>query len=425
MVKNTPDIKEYEDQIYHCTRCGLCQSVCPVFDALKTELAVARGKVALMQGYLANKLEYTPVLAKYMELCTGCNACKEACPSGISSDKIFLRAREISAEKYGLSLPKKAIVNAFRSESALSFFSTLLHFYTYSKADFITDMVPDSVPFINKIKLLNAQLNGKTTLKLNKINIKQTKPAFKVIYFPGCINKYVNPSVAEATIELLKNNNTDVIVPDDLYCCGMPALMSGARSVAESLAEKNLVILDKLLADDFDYILVDCGSCSYMLKFYQNLFENTPHLQDLAEKINHKIIDLNQFLLQLDLNLPESKENITVTYHDPCHLRRSQNIYKEPRELIKSIRGLQYVEMTGADTCCGAAGSFCMTHMKLSNQISEKKAENILLTGADIVLTSCPSCKIGLTQGLISKHENKTTLHPVELIYRLIKQKKS
>jgi glycolate oxidase iron-sulfur subunit len=419
MVKTYPEhIINYEDQIYHCTRCGLCQSVCPVFDAVKTELSVARGKVALLQGLLSDKLSFSRKMASYLELCTGCMACKEICPSGISSDLIFQAAKEYAASKYGLSLPKKAIVETFSSEHALSFFSTLLNLYTTTKAGFIADNISFNLPFIDKLKLLNSQVNGKTGLKLKNIHIKQVKPAYRLIYFPGCINQYVNSSVAKATLDILEKNNIEVVVPDQFYCCGMPALMSGQVESAKELALRNLEIINTQNLSQYDYIVVDCGSCSYMLKYYEKLFNDNPQYQEKFSQLKEKIIDVNAFIVNLDIKLPTITEEITVTYHDPCHLRRSQSIYKEPRALIKSINNINYVEMPEAESCCGASGSFCITHPEVSKQISIKKALNIESTGADIVLTSCPSCKVGIMQGGIAINKTFRVYHPVEIIHR-------
>lgn len=418
-------IVEYEDQIYHCTRCGLCQAVCPVYDVMKNEMAVSRGKIALMQAVLSGELEFTPVVAKYMELCTGCGACEETCPSGVSTEKIFLAAKEFVANKYGLTLPKKAIVNSFSSTKALNFFSTLLNIYSMVKAGHIVDHMPGTFPFIDKLKLLNSQLDGKVSFNLNKLHIKQEKPAYKLLYFPGCINKYVNPSVAHSAIEILKENNCEIYIPDGFLCCGMPARNSGAIELAQKLALENIELFTDKNTFEYDYIVVDCASCGAMLKSYKDLFAEIPEIAAKCEDLKDKIIDINVLLTKLDLNiLHKNTEAITVTYHDPCHLKRSQGVYKEPRALINKIEGVQLIEMKKSDTCCGAAGSFCITHMNLSESISLNKANNILDTGAEIVLTSCPSCKVGIAQGLVLKDKVLKIYHPVELIYELVYKKK-
>lgn len=416
-------LAKYNEELYHCTRCGFCQSVCPVFNAVKSEMSVARGKIALLRAVLNGELEFSSKLASYIELCTGCSACQEACPSGVCAENIFLEAREFIASQYGLSFPKKAIVKAFSSEKALGFISSLLGMYSVSKAGYLANYTPDNVPFVSKIKLLNSQLNGKVKLKLDQVNIAQVKPAYKLLYFPGCINKYVNPSVANAAIDLLDRHNCDIIIPENLYCCGMPARISGATDTAAYLAIQNIEAMFKS-AESVNYIIADCASCSSMLKSYPELFEKFPEYEEKAEILKSKIIDLNDFLTKLDLKLPETTRDITVTYHDPCHLRRSQGVSEQPRQIIKGIKGLNFVEMNKPDTCCGAAGSFSITHQDISETISKNKAASIIETGSEIVFTSCPSCKVGLSQGLISCQEESIKVqHVVELIYNLSRQK--
>lgn len=392
--------------------------MCPVYDALRSEVSVARGKISLMQAFLDGKLEFTPKMAYLMELCTACGACKEACPSGIPSDEIFFAAKEFAASKFGLTLPKQAIIQAFASRPAMGFFSSMLNLYSFVKAGFIADTnLP--LPFMEKVKLLNSQIKEKSQLKLFDINIKQKKPAYKLIYFPGCINKYVNSSVAEATINLLKENNCDIISLKEFNCCGMPAKSFGAIEEAKKMALENLKVFEQCDIENRDYVVVDCASCGYMLKTYATLFDDNSEYYEKFEKISSKLIDINQLLVELDIRLPETSKEITVTYHDPCHLRRSQGIYKEPRHLIENIKGVNFVEMQGADTCCGAAGSFCIIKSKISRQISHKKAENIVKTGAELILTSCPSCNIGIAQGMIDINKDFKVNHPVELIYKL------
>lgn len=415
-------IEKYSDQIDHCTRCGLCQAVCPVFDSEKSELSVARGKIALMKAFLSGKLEFSSKMARYIELCAGCQACQEACPSGVSTEKLFIAAKEYAAEKFGLSLPKKAIVHTFSSDKALGFFSTLLNLYSISRAGYIADFAPDSFPFIDKLKLLNSQLNGKINFHLKALNVNQVKPALKLLYFPGCINRYINPSVACSAIQLLKESNCEVLIPEDFLCCGMPALNSGAVELARTLAKNNLKVFNYEKLSQYDYVVVDCATCGSMLKSYSELFDDDPEMFEKSEGIKSRIIDINELLVKLDLKMPETNKDLTVTYHDPCHLRRVQHIYNEPRQLITSIKGIDFVEMQDANVCCGAAGSFCITNSRVSKNISAKKAYNILQTKANIVLTSCPSCKIGLTQGLLPHNKPVEIYHTVELLTKIKKK---
>lgn len=425
MVKKTLNSFKNSESVHQCSRCGYCQAVCPVFDAVRSELAVARGKISLVKALLSGELEFTPTLAKYIELCTGCGACQESCLSGVSVENIFLEARQHIAETLGLSLPKKAIVTAFNDDKALSFASVLLNLYSFSKAGFAADLVPSQTPFLDKVKLLNAQLEKFNTNKhsLNSLHLKKKSPLASYVYFPGCINKYVNPSVANSTLDLLDRAGMDVFIPQGLLCCGMPAYISGAKKAASALAENNINILYEAVSESKRPIVTDCGSCSYMLKHLYKLFEPDSECYNKALFIASVVKDVSEVLVNDVLPCVISDKALTVTYHDPCHLRRSQGIYNEPRELIKKIKNVDLVEMKDANTCCGAAGSFCMTNPVVSQKISTKKAENILNTGAEIALTSCPSCKVGLQQGLIAKNASIPVLHPVELIYKLLPQK--
>lgn len=216
---------------------------------------------------------------------------------------------------------------------------------------------------------------------------------------------------------VLERNGIDVKIFDEFSCCGISSRSSGDIATFKELAEKNI----SLIPDDIDYLLTDCASCGSAWEFYPDILDG--ELQEKAEKIAGKAININKFLSLIDVYIPEgvTLEN-TVTYHDPCHLARFQKVTEEPRELLKKIPGINFVEMNEANKCCGAAGTFCIVKPEISSKISMRKAQNILDTKANMVATSCSACKIGLAQGLIGLNSSKQILSPVEILAMLYLQ---
>ncbi|MCK7484554.1 MAG: heterodisulfide reductase-related iron-sulfur binding cluster [Bacillus subtilis] len=133
-----------------------------------------------------------------------------------------------------------------------------------------------------------------------------------------------------------------------------------------------------------------------------------------------KAVNINKFLIEQDIYFPQNVAlDFTVTYHDPCHLARSQGVKDEPRELLAKINGVKYIELEDAGKCCGASGTFCFSNPEISKIISSKKAQNIVNTGSEIASTSCPSCKMGINQGLNAINARKMIYEPVELLAML------
>ncbi|MBT4484288.1 MAG: hypothetical protein HOC71_11510 [Candidatus Latescibacteria bacterium] len=230
----------------------------------------------------------------------------------------------------------------------------------------------------------------------------------RVGYFIGCATNLIFTDVADATIRVLTENNIEVIIPRGQMCCGIPEYTSGDFKNSKKLAEANLRTFRKL---DINCIVTDCASCSSALK-------HEIHEILGVDKFDVPVYDLNEFLMNvIELKRDFCEVPMKVTYHDPCHLKRGQNIYKEPRELLKMIPGVEFVEMKDADACCGGAGTFSYTHHELSRKVGARKAENIRNTGAEFAATPCPSCTMQLNDLLNNEGMKVRTIHPVQILY--------
>ena len=200
------------------------------------------------------------------------------------------------------------------------------------------------------------------------------------------MTRYVYQKTGDAVLRVLAENNVAVTLPDQ-GCCGIPAWAAGDKSTARELAVRNV---ESLLRLNPDYIITDCASCGDMLKRYPELLGDRAAREFSArvQDISYFLVRTSGFRRQMDVN------PLVVIYHDPCHLRRGQGVYVEPREILS----LQ--EMAGPDTCCGSAGSFSLTHYDLSMKVLGRKVDSILATGAGMVVTGCPACRLQIEHGL-------------------------
>jgi glycolate oxidase iron-sulfur subunit len=257
---------------------------------------------------------------------------------------------------------------------------------------------------------------GKRNLKNEVPEIVRVKnPKMRVVFFSGCMTDYVYQDAGHNIIDLLKSNNIETIIPKNISCCGAPAYYMGDQKTALKLAQKNFSLLSKL---NPDYIITNCATCGNALK---SLYKSLLHLKGHDLNFTDKVMDFHKFYTT-HIGIPpgkknfSSKKNIKITYHDPCHLKRGQKVYSEPRELLKSLPGVEFVEMDSPDACCGGAGGFNIKHYDLSLDIGKRKAESIKRTGADIVATGCPSCQMQLKDILNRADYNRPVCHVADLL---------
>ncbi|MDD3593172.1 MAG: (Fe-S)-binding protein [Candidatus Gastranaerophilales bacterium] len=402
------NLKKYGEEVYKCSGCGICHDICPVFEITKRESAVSRGKFKLLNALINQDIKPSKRGAEIMDLCLHCNACSEFCPSGINAQKIIACAKSDFYAMGFTSPVKRLLSTVFSSRLMLSLIKFAANLYRNFKILDIVEFVNNKTFQIKKIKLLNSIL--KINVKKNPTNAIPA-PKYTAAYFKGCINTYFNPSCANAVGNIC-NSAGIKLLEVDFQCCGLPSKNIGDVQTYIRLARKNIDTALKSL-EQADYIITDCSTCASAFEEYsQDLPEE---LALKAQEISQKFISVYELLEIIDFKTDLS--NQTVTYHDPCHTTRFKKTSRLPRKLLANS-GVNLTEMKDSTKCCGAAGSFMLTNPDLSEQISTAKAQNIIATKADIVLTSCPSCTIGLNQGLINQKSNVKVMQLVEFLAR-------
>lgn len=390
------ELKDFSEDIYKCTKCGLCQSVCPIFEQTGLETSVSRGKFTMLNGLLKGDLKLTKNFSKHFDLCLNCNACTQFCPSGIDAQKIITLAR-YEAMKANKSSPIKCLIPKLLCNKLLmKIISGFIEVYR-------------TLGYFLPAKLLNFALKKRFT---RQIELSGIKKLLKVAYFPGCVNTYINPTVKNAVITVLRSNGIEPVIAD-FSCCGMPSKNAGDLKTFINQAIKNLDKID----ENIDYLITDCATCGAVWDSYAGFLED--EYNEKAQKIASKAMNIYKFLEIIDIKIPNGSFDYTVTYHDPCHLKNIQKIHQEPRNLLKKIKGINFVEMNEAGKCCGAAGSFCVYHREISQKISKRKAQNIIASEAQVVATSCPSCEIGIKKGLLEIGEDRQIKQPIEILAEL------
>ncbi|MBI4620972.1 MAG: (Fe-S)-binding protein [Desulfobacterales bacterium] len=423
-------IKELEDNIIKCMKCGLCQSVCPVFLELGKESSVARGKIALVEALIQGRLKLTSTLAERIQCCLLCGTCVESCPSGVRVDYIVSKARAITARIRGISSIKWIILKIFLKNRRLFNLAVKIASTLQGRL-----FMPTGFGHTRKSRL-DIGLNSKrVVLPLARETLKEKwqeiitpeSPGRRVALFTGCTMNYMLTEIGDAVIKTLLKHGVEIIIPKGQTCCGNVAMAAGDESTFRALAKSNLELLSGL---NVDAVIVACATCGYTLKHqYLALLSNEPEeFLNMAKMVSDRTYDICEYLINIirvkriwhkETQSPE--DEIIVTYHDPCHLRRGLGIYKEQRELINLIDGVRLKEMSIPDRCCGGGGSFNLSYYDLSLKILDKKLDDIEKTGATVVLTSCAGCHMQLVDGLAQRLLPIQVKHPVELYYEALK----
>ncbi len=406
------------DEASQCVKCGICQSECPTYIATGDEAMVARGRLALLEAVAEGDLKFSSGIADRISKCTSCLSCVTNCPRGIDPVKIINAAKGEYFEKNGSDFISKMVFKYLgNNERSLYPLFKLMGmagnlFYSRIPAE---GWLKEFLPFVKDGIKKNFPQFGKRNLKDELPEIVKVKnPKMRVVFFTGCMTDFVFQEAGHSIINILKANNIETIIPKDVGCCGAPAYYMGDHKTALNLANNNFNILSQL---NPDYIIINCATCGSVLKSVYNILLN---VNGDFSVFADKVIDINKFLHDhVDIKHDKkyfSGKKIRVTYHDPCHLKRGQNVCSEPREILKSLPWVDFVEMDAPCACCGGAGGFNLKHYDLSLEIGKRKAESIKQTGADVVATGCPSCQMHIMDVLNRAGYNRPVLHTVELL---------
>ena len=409
--------KPEESKYLNCIRCGLCLSACPTYREYQKETASPRGRVALTRKGLEGELELTPNLIEQMYGCFACMACNDACPVGIKPAELALAMRQIEERRHPARWKQwlfgRVVAHAGRMEWA----TLPLRLYQMLGIRRLVYMFGLNRLLPGRLRDLEAMLPRLPQRPLRQSLPEITKARgtekYRVGFFLGCAQSLLFARESAAALRVLARNGCTVITPKSVECCGMPARGYGRMDLVEKQARHNIEVFEKL---DVEYILTDCATCGSTLKEYARIFENDPEWQARAEKFQSKVRDICEFLSGIPLEKPAGRIEGKVTYHDPCHLRRAQHVWKEPRQLLSLIDGLEFVELPEADWCCGSAGSQLITHYETSWKVLDRKLDNVEKTGAAILTSGCPGCRMQLQTGLGKRGRKVRIVHPVVLL---------
>ena len=406
-------LQKLSESLLRCNKCGFCLAGCPIYKATGIEWTAARGRLTLLHSVLDKELELRE-LTEPLFNCLTCNCCVDHCPSGVMTDELILKARAELVKEQGQPWVQRFIFHKLLpNPSRLQKLARLLGWLQ-------TSGLLSAARGLGLTKLLGDA--GKAEQILPSIPSghyvtpasypKLEHPSYRVAYFVGCAGTNITPQVAEAAIRVLNKHNVEVVIPE-FVCCGMPAYGYGDIESTLIMAKKNIALLRPL---EVDAIITTCATCGSLLKRYPNLLSEDTDNSAQAKAFAEKVKDISEFLMDIGLNTEMGTLKHRVTYHDPCHLGRFQKITSQPRQLLQSIPGVEFVEMAESNICCGAAGSYSLGHYDLSMKVLARKMQNVARTNADLLVTCCPGCSMQLAHGIREHGLKMKSMEMVELL---------
>lgn len=413
-----------------CVKCGKCKPVCTIFNINQDEATSPRGFIDLLGAYQMGQLELDKNTKDIFESCFLCTNCVEACPNSLPTDTIIEQVRSDIAKKYGIAWYKRFFFYLLRHRTTMDILAKCGYIFQscglkineekeYAKLRF-------AIPLIKKERALPF---AKSTTFLNKYeeNIKVNNPKKKVAVFIGCMGNYSYLNIGDSLISILKKLDIDVFIPKKQKCCSAPAYFTGDFDTVDYLVKYNIEYFEKWI-DTVDAVIIPEATCSAMINIdWVHYLHDQKEWQERAKKIVSKVHMATKWLYN-ETNIMEvlakNGKNIDdlVTYHDPCHAKKMQGVYKEPRELIKQNYTIQ--EMSDSNRCCGFGGVTMQSEKyEYAKLAGLPKAQMIKDTKAKIVTAECSACRMQITNSLVQSNCDEVVFkNPIELIADALKE---
>jgi len=350
----------YVNEMLRCTRCGFCQAACPIYDELRTESSVARGKVQLIMAVKEGTLEPTETVVRYLYRCLDCRLCQQTCPGGVRTDEIFEGARKWMGAA-GLT---PAPLQALRERVAVS--------HNIAGED-------------------NAH---RQMWRENLPAASATEASAEVAFFTGCVSSLYPMvyGIPQAFVQLLERAGIGyATLAGEEWCCGYPLMAAGLP--ADDLIAHNLAAVEAL---GVSHLVATCPSCykTWKTAYPTASFDVLHATQLLLELLEQRrIVPAHAPALP---RKPGAEGPLRVTYHDPCDLGRKAGVYDPPRQILAMLPGVELVEMAAnraLANCCGGGGNIESLEAGLSAAIADRRLAQAQEVGAEMIVTACQQCQ--------------------------------
>jgi glycolate oxidase iron-sulfur subunit len=412
------DVNKYEagsfldsEKALACIHCGLCLSSCPTYLETGNENDSPRGRIHIMKALHEGRLALEDSPVRHLDLCLGCRACEAACPSGVQYGALLEASREFVERTHSRSLWQRFLRRVL-IEKILPYPERMEIAVAPALAAKRSGLARWLPGFARKaLSLLPTHATRDVSAEWTPAAGQPSRG--QVGFIRGCVMSVLFGDTNHASVRLLTRAGYDVVAPLTQGCCGALYAHGGNLEAARAAARRNISAFE---AYNLSAIVINAAGCGSTLKEYGHLLHNDPVWAERAAQFSGKVKDLTQWLMEnggADASgRPRQEFPRKITTHDACHLAHAQRITQAPRALVKAVAGHQLVEMPEADVCCGSAGSYNLLEPAMAERLQQRKVENILRSGAQIVVSTNPGCLMQIRAGL-----DRAGAHHIETLH--------
>jgi glycolate oxidase iron-sulfur subunit len=400
-----------------CVHCGFCLPTCPTYALWGEEMDSPRGRIQLMSQGL-NGEPLSDSMVEHFDRCLGCMACVPACPSGVQYDKL-IEATRAQVERNHKRSPadralREAIFALFPYPKRLRLVRGPLAAYQRTGLQRLvrrTGLLERLAPTLAAMEDIAPPV-GKASVLPERVEARGTK-RMTVGMLTGCVQGTFFPGVNAATARVLALEGCDVVIPRKQGCCGALSVHNGREPEAQAFARK---LIDAFAAAGVERIVVNAAGCGSSMKEYAELLADDPAYAARAAEFAGRVRDVSELLAELGPAAERHPLPVTIAYHDACHLSNAQGIRAQPRALLTGIPELALKEIAEAELCCGSAGVYNLLNPEPAAQLGDRKAANVVATGAELLVTANPGCLMQVAAALRRQGGAIALAHTVEVL---------
>ena len=400
-----------------CVHCGFCLPTCPTYSLWGEEMDSPRGRIHLMKQGIEGE-PMSDSMVQHWDACLGCMACVTACPSGVQYDKLIEATRSQVERNYDRSLADRllraTIFSVFPHPRRLRALRGPLRVYQRLRLDRLvrrSGLLERLTPRLAAMEGLSPRLSSPERIPER---VPASGPRRAVVgMLTGCVQGQFFPGVNAATARVLAAEGCEVVVPPKQGCCGALSVHNGREAEAQAYARKTVDLFE---AAGVEYVVVNAAGCGSTMKEYADLLADDPGYAQRAATFAAAVRDISEILVELGPVAPRHPLELSVAYHDACHLAHAQGIRVQPRALLRDIPGLELREIADAEICCGSAGIYNILNPEPARELGNRKAANIVATGASLLVTANPGCLMQVAGGLERAGSSIAMAHTVEVL---------
>jgi glycolate oxidase iron-sulfur subunit len=400
-----------------CVHCGFCLPTCPTYILWGEEMDSPRGRIYLMKEGLEGA-PMTDAMVSHWDACLGCMACVTACPSGVQYDTLIEQTRAQVERHHDRSAGDRAlrglIFALFPHPKRLRLLRgplRLLQRTGLDRAMRRTGLLDRMAPQLAAMERLAPRLGRPEPLP-ELIRATGERRA-TVGLLTGCVQSAFFPGVNSATARVLRAEGCDVVVPPAQGCCGALSVHNGREAEAQGFARR---LVDSFEDRGVEWIVVNAAGCGSTMKEYAELLADDPAYADRARAFADRVRDVSEILDELGPVAPRHPLEMTIAYHDACHLAHAQGVRAEPRRLLEAIPGLELREIAEGEICCGSAGIYNVLNPEPARELGDRKAANIVATGAQLLVTANPGCLMQVASAIDRSGHPMGMAHTIEVL---------